>query len=56
VFTGSGSLLLQPSELIESRNEAEAISETGHEVQGPPAVSERPVWGAVEGGVVEVSE
>jgi hypothetical protein len=26
VFTGSGSLLLHPSEPIESRNEAEAIS------------------------------
>jgi hypothetical protein len=26
VFTGSGSLLLHPSEFMESRNEAEAIS------------------------------
>lgn len=47
MFTGSGSLLLQPSELIESRNEAEAMSRMqtveGHGVQAPLDVFEKPV-------------
>jgi hypothetical protein len=54
VFTGSGSLLLQPSELIESRNEAEAMSRMqtveDHGVQAPLDVFEKPVCGFVEGG------